>query len=79
MTNYAYLRVSTERQDVENQKLGMLEYYSRRGIAPLTFVEDTASRTFAWCAQAIGRLLDQAQAGDVLVAAEVSRSARSTL
>jgi DNA invertase Pin-like site-specific DNA recombinase len=79
MTNYAYLRVSTERQDVENQKLGMLEYCNRRRIAPLTFVEDAASGTFSWRARAIGRLLEQVQAGDVIVAAEVSRLARSTL
>lgn len=24
--NYAYLRVSTDQQDVENQKLGIVEY-----------------------------------------------------
>jgi DNA invertase Pin-like site-specific DNA recombinase len=79
MTNYAYLRVSTERQDVDNQKLGMLEYCNRRRIAPLTFVEDTVSGTLSWRARAIGQLLGQAQAGDVIVAAEVSRLARSTL
>jgi DNA invertase Pin-like site-specific DNA recombinase len=71
--------VSTESQDVENQKLGILEYCNRRRIGPLTFVEDTVSGTFSWRARAFGRLLDQAQAGDVLVAAEVSRLARSTL
>jgi DNA invertase Pin-like site-specific DNA recombinase len=79
MPNYAYLRVSTETQDVENQKLGMLEYCNRRRIAPLTFIEDTASGTLSWRARAIGQLLEQAQAGDVIVAAEVSRLARSTL
>ena len=26
MPNYAYLRVSTDRQDVENQKHGILDY-----------------------------------------------------
>lgn len=79
MANYAYVRVSTERQDVEHQKLGILEYCNRRRIAPLTFVEDTASGSFSWRARAIGQLLEQVQAGDVIVAAEVSRLARSTL
>jgi DNA invertase Pin-like site-specific DNA recombinase len=79
MANYAYLRVSTERQDVEHQKLGILEYCNRRRIAPLTFVEDTASGSFSWRIRAIGRLLEQGQAGDVIIAAEVSRLARSTL
>jgi DNA invertase Pin-like site-specific DNA recombinase len=45
----------------------------------LTVVEDTASGTLSWRARAIGQLLGQAQAGDVIVAAEVSRLARSTL
>jgi DNA invertase Pin-like site-specific DNA recombinase len=79
MTNYAYLRVSTERQDADNQKLGILEYCNRRRIAPLTVVEDTVSGTLSWRARAIGQLLGKAQAGDVIVAAEVSRLARSTL
>ena len=43
MTNYAYLRVSTDEQDVDNQKLGVLEYCIQLGIAPLTLVEDTVS------------------------------------
>ena len=43
MTNYAYLRVSTDEQDVDNQKLGVLEYCGQLGIAPLTVVEDTVS------------------------------------
>jgi len=79
MANYAYVRVSTERQDVEHQKLGILEYCNRRRIAPLTFVEDTVSGSFSWRARAIGRRLEQVQAGDVIVAAEVSRLARSRL
>jgi DNA invertase Pin-like site-specific DNA recombinase len=57
----------------------MLEYCNRRRIAPLTFVEDAASGTFSWRARAIGRLVEQVQAGDVIVAAEASRLARSTL
>ena len=43
VANYAYLRVSTNTQDVENQKLSVLDYCNRQGIAPLEFVEDTAS------------------------------------
>ena len=77
MTHDAYLRVSTERQEVEHQKLGMLEYCHRRRMAPLTCVEDAASGTFSWRARAIGPRLEQAQAGDVIVDAEVSRLARS--
>ncbi len=30
MSNYAYLRVSTNTQDAENQKLGILEYCNKK-------------------------------------------------
>ena len=78
MANYAYLRVSTHTQDVENQKLSVLDYCNSQGIAPIEFVEDTTSGRRSWRDREIGRLLETADAGDVLVAAEVSRLARST-
>ena len=79
MANYAYLRVSTHTQDVENQKLSVLDYCNSQGIAPIEFVEDTTSGRRSWRDREIGRLLETADAGDVLLAAEVSRLARSTL
>ena len=79
MANYAYLRVSTHTQDVENQKLSVLDYCNSQGIASIEFVEDTTSGRRSWRDREIGRLLETADAGDVLVAAEVSRLARSTL
>ena len=79
MANYTYIRVSTHTQDVENQKLSVLAYCNSQGIAPIEFVEDTTSGQRSWRDREIGRLLETADAGDVLVAAEVSRLARSTL
>ena len=79
VANYAYLRVSTNKQDVENQQLGVLDYCNRQGIAPIEFVEDTTSGRRSWRDREIGRLLENAEAGDVLVAAEASRLARSAL
>ena len=77
--NYAYLRVSTHAQAVENQKLSVLDYCNSQGVAPIESVEDTTSGRRSWRDREIGRLLETADAGDVLVAAEVSRLARSTL
>ena len=57
----------------------MLDYCNSQGIAPIEFVEDTTSGRRSWRDREIGRLLETADAGDVLVAAEVSRLARSTL
>ncbi len=79
MANYAYLRVSTNAQDVENQKLGVLDYCNRQGIAPIDFVEDSVSGRKSWRDREIGRVLAGADPGDVLIVSEVSRIGRSTL
>ena len=80
MANYAYLRVSTDRQDLDNQRYGLLDYAHQHSLAPLHFVEDAASGRLAWRDRAIGTLLTETtQAGDVVLFAEISRMARSTL
>ena len=80
MAVYAYLRVSTDRQDVANQRYGLFEYANRCGLGPLQFVEDTTSGRLAWRERAVGPLLTETtQAGDVVLFAEISRMARSTL
>lgn len=79
MTNFAYLRVSTNRQDVKNQKLGVLEYCNSHGITPLKFVEDKISGKTSWHERAIGAILEKSVKGDVIIVAEVSRLGRSTL
>lgn len=77
---YAYLRVSTDQQDVDNQKHGILEYANANGMAGLVFVEDVASGKLAWQQRKLGELLlKECKAGDTVVFAEISRMARSTL
>jgi DNA invertase Pin-like site-specific DNA recombinase len=77
---YAYLRVSTDRQDVDNQRHGILEYANTHGFVPVQFVQDTTSGRMAWRERAIGQLLTEtATTGDVVLFAEISRMARSTL
>ncbi|WP_410521277.1 recombinase family protein [Candidatus Tisiphia endosymbiont of Sialis lutaria] len=43
MTNFAYLRVSSDQQDTNNQKFGLLEYCNNRNINTVKFIKDTAS------------------------------------
>lgn len=77
--NYAYLRVSTDKQDAENQKLGITEYAQARNIQIDEFVEDIVSGTKDWQKRTLGEIIKSAKAGDILIFAEVSRIARSTL
>lgn len=80
MAVFAYLRVSTDRQDIKNQRHGILEYANAQHLGPLRFVEDISSSRSRWQERTIGQLLTEtAQAGDVVVFAEISRMARSTL
>jgi len=75
-----YARVSTDRQDVDNQRYGILEYANTHGLTPVQFVQDAISGRLAWRDRAIGQLLTvMATAGDVVIFAEISRMARSTL
>ena len=76
---YAYLRVSTDQQDVDNQRHGVAAYCAAKGLHAPIFVEDTASGKSDWKQRSIGNIMDQANEGDVIVASEVSRLARSLL
>lgn len=42
-THHAYLRVSTDAQDVDNQRHGILEYANANSFAGVKFTEDSAS------------------------------------
>lgn len=79
MAIYIYLRVSTDAQDVENQRHGILEYCASHGIEPDAVHEDTVSGKIDWRNRKIGQLLSAGDKGDVVLVSEVSRLARSTL
>jgi DNA invertase Pin-like site-specific DNA recombinase len=79
MITRAYLRVSTDSQDLDNQRHGIEEYTTRRGLGPLEYIEDTASGAVDWRKRSLGEALDEMGDGDILIAAEISRIARSTL
>lgn len=79
MAIYAYLRVSTDAQDVANQRYGLLEYANETNLVPVKIVEDSASGKIAWKKRKLGEMLEKAEAGDTILFAEVSRLGRSTL
>jgi len=76
---YAYLRVSRDGQDPENQKLGLLEYANDHGFAPLIIEQETTSRAKDWRSRKIGEIIQGASSGDVLLTPEFSRMAGSAL
>lgn len=76
---FAYLRVSTDAQDVANQRHGVVRYCTEKNLLAPVFIEDTASGKTDWRTRPLGQLVTRSMPGDVIVVAEVSRLARSTL
>ena len=79
MTTYAYLRVSTDEQDVSNQRHGLLEYANKHGLSNIQFVEDSVSGKISWKERRIGKLIETTKEADIILVSEISRLGRSTL
>jgi DNA invertase Pin-like site-specific DNA recombinase len=79
MTIFAYLRVSTNQQDAQNQKFGILDYCNKNDLSPINFIEDTLSGNIAWQDRMVGQIMEKATVGDIIVVSEISRLGRSTL
>lgn len=75
----AYIRVSTDRQDVENQRLGILELVNKKGLGKVEFIEETVSGRTSWKDRALAGLMDDLNRGDILLVSELSRLGRSML
>ena len=76
---HIYLRVSTDHQDAETQKTGILEYLTARDMRHVMLHTDTASGAVPWRERGLLALLDQVERGDSIAVAEVSRIGRSTV
>ncbi len=74
----AYLRASTDKQDVGHQKLEILEYARQKKIHVDDFIAVTLSSRQNPHKRRIDELLSCLQSGDTLVVTELSRLGRST-
>lgn len=74
---YCYLRVSTDAQDVDSQRLGIQDFCRARGWTDMEWVSDEGvSGAKDVSKRLLGKLLKKAKAGDCVVAAEISRIGR---
>jgi putative DNA-invertase from lambdoid prophage Rac len=76
---HIYLRVSTDDQDSNSQRLGVQQWLDQVGNPPALWHADTASGATSWKGRALADILKQASKGDTLVTPEISRIGRSTL
>ena len=77
MKTVAYLRVSTRSQDLDNQKLAILDYAQKQQIAVDRFDELQVSSRQVRHRESIERLLLDLAEGDRLLVSELSRLGRS--
>jgi len=76
---YAYIRISTDKQDLENQRYVILEYVNKKKLGNVSFIEETVSGKVSWKNRKLKELIIQLQKGDNLIVAELSRLGRSML
>ena len=73
----AYLRVSTEEQDLNNQKLELHEFARRNDLTIDDFIEIEVSTRKSPQARRVDELMENLQSGDLLLVSEISRLGRS--
>ncbi|MDR2775691.1 MAG: master DNA invertase Mpi family serine-type recombinase [Tannerella sp.] len=76
---YGYIRVSTDRQTVENQRFEINEFCKRNNITVAKWIEETISGTKEVEKRKLGGLLESLQKEDILICAELSRLGRNLL
>lgn len=77
--NRIYLRVSTDHQDADTQKQGILDWLTAHGRQPDEIISDTASGATSWRQRKLFDLIYEADPGDTIVVAEITRIGRSTV
>ena len=77
MSTVAYLRVSTGSQDLDTQRLAILEYAHQKGLTVDAFIETQMSSRREEHKRHLNDVLGQLQAGDTILVSELSRLGRS--
>ncbi|WP_291589682.1 recombinase family protein [Bacteroides sp.] len=73
----AYLRVSTGKQHLENQKEEIIRYASSKELTIDRWIEEVVSGKTSQNSRKLGKLIKSLKAGDVLIVTEISRLSRS--
>lgn len=74
---YGYIRVSTDKQTVENQRFEIDRYAERENIKIDKYIEETVSGTKGYEKRRLGILLKKLKKDDILIASELSRLGRT--
>lgn len=76
---YGYIRVSTDRQTIENQRFEINHFCERQAMVVEKWIEETISGAKGVQERQLGKLLKKMRKGDVLICSELSRLGRNLL
>lgn len=76
---YGYIRVSSDKQTVENQRFEITNFCEKNSLTIDVWVEETISGMTRVENRKLGKLLKKMKKGDVLICSELSRLGRNLL
>lgn len=74
---YGYIRVSSDKQTVENQRFEINNFCEQKKIKIDGWIEETISGMKSYDKRQLGRLLNKVQKDDLIICAELSRLGRN--
>jgi DNA invertase Pin-like site-specific DNA recombinase len=74
---YGYIRVSSDKQTVENQRFEINKFCERKGLKIDDWIEETISGTKDYSKRQLGPLLKKVQKNDMIICSELSRLGRT--
>ena len=77
MAIYGYIRVSSDKQTVENQRFEINRFAETEGLHVDGWIEETISGTKSYDKRQLGKLLKKVQKGDIIICSELSRLGRN--
>ncbi len=76
---YGYIRVSTDKQNTENQRYEIIKFCRNNKLTVDKWVEETISATKDIKKRKLGKLIKQLGQNDIVIASELSRLGRKLL
>ena len=75
--NYGYIRVSSDKQTVENQRFEIVNFCKKENLKIDGWIEETVSGTKSYDKRELGDLLSKVEKNDLIICSELSRLGRN--